>query len=83
VSETVRLLSTREAIVRGLMSICEKADPGADTYRLSESDHRIDRLIDFIVAFEIDIQDCVGRFKVAGSNGIGSTAGSAGINPQK
>lgn len=60
-----RLLADRAALVTGLSGICEKSDPGADSYRLDPDDPRIDRLVDYVVGFEIEIQALVGRFKLS------------------
>jgi predicted FMN-binding regulatory protein PaiB len=51
--------------VRGLTSICEQSDRRKGAYRLSPEDPRIDRLINFIVGFEIDIEELIGRFKLS------------------
>lgn len=56
---------TGDALVRGLMSICEQADPGPGAYRLLPTDARIARLVPHIVGFEIEIEDMVGRFKLS------------------
>jgi L-ornithine N5-oxygenase len=61
----VRPIEDRDTLVQGLQSICEHADPGAASYRLAHDDPRIDRLIDFIVGFEIEIDDMIGRFKLS------------------
>jgi len=61
----VRLLEDKPAVVRGLQSICERADPDPGSFRLEAQDPRIEALIDGIVAFEIDIERMVGRFKLS------------------
>ncbi|MBR1240321.1 SidA/IucD/PvdA family monooxygenase [Bradyrhizobium sp. AUGA SZCCT0274] len=61
----VRLIEDTAAVVRGLQSICESADPGPDRFRLAFDDPRIDHLIDFIVGFEIEIEVMTGRFKLS------------------
>lgn len=60
-----RLLADRAALLAGLCGICEKSDPGADSYRLDPDDPRIDRIIDYVVGFEIEIHELVGRFKLS------------------
>lgn len=60
-----RLLPDRAALLAGLSGICEKSDPGADSYRLDLDDPRIDRMIEHIVGFEIEIHELVGRFKLS------------------
>ena len=62
---TVRLLDDNAALVRGLASICEQSDGAPGAYRLAPNDPRIGRLIDFIVGFEIEIDEMVGRFKLS------------------
>jgi predicted FMN-binding regulatory protein PaiB len=61
----VRVLSDRQELVRGLMGICEQSDPAPGGFRLDPQDPRIERLIDFIVGFEIEIDDLIGRFKLS------------------
>lgn len=61
----VRPIEDRDTLVRGLQSICERADPGDASYRLAADDPRIDQLIDFIVGFEIEIDHMIGRFKLS------------------
>jgi lysine/ornithine N-monooxygenase/predicted FMN-binding regulatory protein PaiB len=60
-----RLLTSRDALVRGLCGISEHADPDEGAYRLDPEDPRIARLIDYIVGFEIDIDQLTGRFKLS------------------
>jgi lysine/ornithine N-monooxygenase/predicted FMN-binding regulatory protein PaiB len=60
-----RVLHDRDAVVSGLMRICEQADPGAHAYRLAPDDPRINRLIDHITGFEIEIEEMIGRFKLS------------------
>lgn len=60
-----RILTDAEAVVRGLCSIAEQADARRGAYRLDPADPRIERLIDFIVGFEIEIDEIVGRFKLS------------------
>lgn len=60
-----RILSDRQALVRGLASICEQSDGRPDAYRLNVEDPRIERLIDFIVGFELEIDELIGRFKLS------------------
>jgi L-ornithine N5-oxygenase len=62
---TVRLLRSRNDLVRGLLGICEYADRKPGAYRLSPDDSRIPTLIDFIVGFEIEIEELIGRFKLS------------------
>lgn len=61
----VRPIEDRGAVVQGLQSICEHADPGPGSYRLAPDDPRIDGLIDFIIGFEIEIDHMIGRFKLS------------------
>jgi len=60
----VRVLSTRDGLVRGLASISE-TDTRPDTYRLNIDAPVIDRLTHYIVGFEIEIDELVGRFKLS------------------
>ncbi|GAA0495224.1 SidA/IucD/PvdA family monooxygenase [Streptomyces olivaceiscleroticus] len=59
------VLTDQAALLAGLAGICEKSDPGADAYRLDLDDPRIERIIDHIVGFEIEIHELVGRFKIS------------------
>ncbi|MGW7518516.1 SidA/IucD/PvdA family monooxygenase [Streptomyces sp. NPDC054796] len=60
-----RLLTEGSRVVEGLCGISEHADPGAEAYRLDPRDERIGKLIDYIVGFEIDIEQLIGRFKLS------------------
>jgi predicted FMN-binding regulatory protein PaiB len=59
------LLRDRHTLVRGLMSICEQEDKRPGAYRLNPEDRRIEQLINFIVGFEIEIEELIGRFKLS------------------
>ncbi|MFD7168148.1 SidA/IucD/PvdA family monooxygenase [Streptomyces violascens] len=65
VSGRGRLLDDRGALLTGLAGICEKSDPGPDSYRLDPDNPRIHQIIDYIVGFEIEIHTLVGRFKLS------------------
>lgn len=58
-----RVLVDQAAVVKGLCSICETADRAG--YRLDPNDPRIDKLIDYIVGFEVEIHEVVARFKLS------------------
>lgn len=58
----VTLLEGRAPVVRGLCGLAAQAEDGG---RLLPEDPRIERLIDFIVGFEIEIEEIVGRFKLS------------------
>jgi len=58
-------MNNKDDLIRGLVGICEYADREPGAYRLSPQDPRIDTLIDFIVGFEIEIEDIIGRFKLS------------------
>jgi L-ornithine N5-oxygenase len=61
---SVRLIETRAELIRGLASISEfDTRPGA--YRLDPDSPRIERIIDYIVGFEFEIEEMVGRFKLS------------------
>jgi predicted FMN-binding regulatory protein PaiB len=60
-----RLLRDQQAVVRGLMGISEQSDQGPGAFRLNAEDPRIERLIDFIVGFELEIDELIGRFKLS------------------
>ena len=60
-----RLIGDQDRLVAGLCSICEHADPSDGAYRLDPADPRIARLIDYIVGFEIEIEEMTGRFKLS------------------
>lgn len=62
---SVRRLADQHHTIQGLIGICEYADPGPTAYRLSPDDPRISALINFIVGFEIIIDQLIGRFKVS------------------
>ena len=65
VSGRVRTVSARASLVTGLCRIADRSDRGADPFRLSASDPRIEQLIGHIVGFEIEIEEIVGRFKLS------------------
>ncbi|MER6124306.1 SidA/IucD/PvdA family monooxygenase [Streptomyces sp. NPDC001795] len=59
-----RILDSQERVVEGLCAISRlNEQPGREP--LSPHDERIGRLIEFIVGFEIDIDDITGRFKLS------------------
>lgn len=60
-----QVLRDKQALVKGLMRICEQSDKRPGAYRLNADDPRIERLIDFIVGFEITIDKMIGRFKLS------------------
>lgn len=60
-----RLLRDQQSLLRGLQSICEKEDHRPGAYRLNLQDRRIDQLINFIVGFEVEIEEMIGRFKLS------------------
>jgi lysine/ornithine N-monooxygenase/predicted FMN-binding regulatory protein PaiB len=60
-----RLVTDRDALVGGLCGIAAASDRQAGAYRLSPDDPRIDRLIAYIVGFEIEIDELTGRFKLS------------------
>lgn len=60
----VRMLTCPNALLRGLSSISETdTRPGA--YRLDLEHPAIDRLTQYIVGFEIEIEELIGRFKLS------------------
>lgn len=61
----VQLLSDRDSLVDGLCGIAEKSDTFPGAYRLDPDDPRIEKLLDFIVGFEIEIDSIIGRFKLS------------------
>jgi len=61
----IRMLTDRTSIVSGLASICERADHRTGAYRLDPNDPRIEALLGFIVAFEMEIEDLIGRCKLS------------------
>jgi L-ornithine N5-monooxygenase len=65
VSGRVRVLSERAAIIAGLCKIAACSEDGPAPFRLFPDDPRIDKLIDHIVAFELEIEKIVGRFKLS------------------
>ena len=65
VTGRVSRIEDRAGVIRGLQSICELADPGADAYRLPDNEPRIPLLIDYIVGFEVEIVRMTGRFKLS------------------
>lgn len=60
----IRLLSTREALLRGLASIAE-TDQRTGAYRLNLDSPRIGQLATYIVGFELEIDELIGRFKLS------------------
>ncbi|MEP7245588.1 MAG: amino acid adenylation domain-containing protein [Gammaproteobacteria bacterium] len=60
----VQLLSNREALLHGLASI-SATDTRAGAYRLDLEAPVIDRLTNYIVGFEIQIDELIGRFKLS------------------
>lgn len=60
----VRVLSCPDALLRGLASICD-ADTRPGAYRLDLEHPAIDRLTNYIVGFEIEIEELIGRFKLS------------------
>lgn len=60
-----RVIVDREKVVRGLVDISVKSDSRQGAFRLPPDDPRIERLINFIVGFEIEIEEMVGRFKLS------------------
>ncbi|MEW2526414.1 SidA/IucD/PvdA family monooxygenase [Streptomyces sp. NPDC047071] len=60
-----RIVRDRERVVAGLCELAARAerDPGPPTLR--PDDGRIDKLIDFVVGFEVEITEIVGRFKLS------------------
>jgi lysine/ornithine N-monooxygenase len=60
-----RVLGDRGAVVSGLQSISAQGELGESPYRLDAHDPRIDQLINGIVAFEIEIEEMTGRFKLS------------------
>jgi amino acid adenylation domain-containing protein len=60
----VRMLTCPNALLRGLASIAE-ADTRPDAYRLDLKHPAIDRLTHYIVGFEIEIEELIGRFKLS------------------
>lgn len=61
----VRILDDLPRVIHGIAGICEKADPHEGAYRLNLQDPRIPLLIDYIVGFEIEIEELTGRFKLS------------------
>jgi L-ornithine N5-oxygenase len=55
----------RERIVEGLCAISAKSEKSLYPPTLEPDDERIEKLIEYIVGFEIDIIDIVGRFKLS------------------
>jgi L-ornithine N5-oxygenase len=60
-----RVLDDPTTVISGIAGICERADPAEGAYRLNLVDPRIDRLIDYIVGFEIEVLEMIGRFKLS------------------
>ncbi|MGR9556474.1 SidA/IucD/PvdA family monooxygenase (plasmid) [Rhizobium leguminosarum] len=60
-----RIISDRAAIVAGLCRTAQYADSELSAFRLDPEDPRIDRLIGQIVAFELELDDIIGRFKLS------------------
>jgi lysine/ornithine N-monooxygenase/predicted FMN-binding regulatory protein PaiB len=60
-----QVMRDKHSLVRGLMGICEQSDQRAGAFRLNPEDPRIERLVDFIVGFEIEIDELIGRFKLS------------------
>ncbi len=57
-----RLVDDRTRLVRGLCEIARRSGPEG---LLNPDDPRIPKLIDFIVGFEVEIEEMVGRFKLS------------------
>lgn len=62
---TVRVIQDRQALLQGMCTLAERADPGPQGYRLSPEDPRIEPLMKHVVGFEIEIDELVGRFKLS------------------
>ncbi|MFC6841592.1 non-ribosomal peptide synthetase [Xanthomonas theicola] len=60
----VRLVETREGLLRGLESIAE-TDTRPDAYRLDVGLPVVDRILPYIVGLELEIDELVGRFKLS------------------
>ncbi|HSR68633.1 MAG TPA: SidA/IucD/PvdA family monooxygenase [Acidobacteriota bacterium] len=60
-----RLITDREELVKGLCAIAEHSDQEIGAFRLSPDDPRIETLIGYIVGFEIEIDEILGRFKLS------------------
>lgn len=61
----VRAIGGRGEVVSGLQAISSQNEPPGTPYRLDPQDPRIDRLIGGIVAFEIEVEEMTGRFKLS------------------
>lgn len=61
----VRVVDDRDAVVLGLCRIAQCSDPRPDAYRLLPGDPRVGPLLDYIVGFEIEIDEMIGRFKLS------------------
>lgn len=60
-----RLIDERDDLVRGLCDLAEQSDANGSGYRLRPDDPRIDKLIEHVVGFEIEIARIVGRYKLS------------------
>jgi L-ornithine N5-oxygenase len=60
-----RVVEDATTVLRGIARICEDGDRTEGAYRLNFKDARIPKLIDYIVGFEIDITEIIGRFKLS------------------
>ncbi|BBU22235.1 SidA/IucD/PvdA family monooxygenase [Mycobacterium xenopi] len=60
-----RILRDKDAVVDGLRGIAAAADPSPGGFRLTREAASDERLFPFLVGFEIDIDEMVGRFKLS------------------
>lgn len=64
VSGRIRLITDKNELLEGLASISER-DDRPDAFRLDLASPRIERIVNYIVGFEIEIEEMVGRFKLS------------------
>lgn len=62
---TLKLITNEEAAKETLISMTEFLEAPNHKYRLTKDNERMQRLIDYIVAFEIDINHWEGKFKLS------------------
>ncbi|WP_158857658.1 SidA/IucD/PvdA family monooxygenase [Streptomyces sp. NRRL B-1347] len=60
-----RIVRDRERIVAGMCELAARSERNPGPPTLEPDNERIDKLIDFVVGFEVEITDIVGRFKLS------------------
>ncbi len=58
-----RLRADRDMVTDQMSRICRTADPGG--YTLDRDHPRIDQLLQYVIGFEIEISELIGRFKLS------------------